>query len=78
MAGTGSSSSVEESFVQFLPMASDVSAFLRPINVEELRNTVWSMKSNAAGSDYFSLKVLKHVFPVVSEHLVYLFDQCMK
>ena len=66
------------SYNDFLDEAAEVSIFLRPVTLAELETTVKSMKNSAAGSDFFSVRILRSVFSIISGHLLYLINSCFK
>ena len=50
----------------------DVSMYLRPVTHDEIRKTIFEMKSSSAGSDFINLLVLKTAFPSINKGRKYM------
>ena len=69
----------EGSLKKYLLNASDVSAYLKPINASELSEKLKKLgKLELQALTFITVKILKYIYPVISGHLVYLFNECFR
>ena len=61
-------------FRYFLPQRNIKSIFLNPVNVDEIKKIVCSLKNTAPGWDDMSTKSIKFVFDSISQPLVYIMN----
>lgn len=65
-------------YQNFLPEASDTTIYLQPVRSRELEDILKSMKKSAAGMDLITFQIFQKIYPIISSHLLYLFNQCFE